>query len=97
MITLTKKIKKDAPGNKSDQSAISDYAKRVSIRDKLLVKEVQEMEQNLPGTCRVVFSDPNTLSEFNLNVSPDEGYWKGGTFKFSVFVTEDYNMAVSKY
>ena len=25
---------------------------------------------------------------------PDEGMWKGGTFKFSVFVPEEYNIKV---
>lgn len=69
--------------------------RRISIRDKLLVKEVQEMNENLPVTCSVSFEDPNILSEFVLTVVPDEGYWHGGKFKFSVSVTDDYNMAVS--
>ncbi|RZF41954.1 hypothetical protein LSTR_LSTR015578 [Laodelphax striatellus] len=56
--------------------------RRVSVRDKLLVKEVQEMEQMLPTTCKVKFEDPHCLHEFSLIVSPDEGYWKGGKFVF---------------
>jgi ubiquitin-conjugating enzyme E2 F len=60
MITLTKKLKKD------DNTGSS---KRISIRDRLLVKEVQEMEQNLPTTCKVHFPDANLLYEFFL-VSP---------------------------
>lgn len=66
MITLTKKFRK-AKENESQCSS------RVSIRDRLLVKEVQEMEQNLPSTCKIIFSDPNILYEFFLIVSPDEG------------------------
>lgn len=62
---------------------------------KFLVKEVQEMEQNLPGTCNIHFSDPNILSDFFLIINPDEGFWQSGKFKFSVSVPEEYNMTVS--
>lgn len=93
MITLNKKIKKQGP--ESTNGVTSEAGKRISVRDKLLVKEVQEMNENLPTTCSVHFEDPNVLNEFILTVKPDEGYWESGKFKFSVFVTEDYNMAVN--
>ncbi|XP_050096055.1 NEDD8-conjugating enzyme UBE2F-like [Anopheles aquasalis] len=70
--------------------------KRISIREFLLVKEVQELEQNLPATCKVTFHDPNVLSEFTLAICPSEGFWCGGRFKFSVLVPEEYNMAPPK-
>ncbi|KAE8750417.1 hypothetical protein FOCC_FOCC002711 [Frankliniella occidentalis] len=91
MITLTRKLKKEAPVSNGPQ--IIDASKRVSIRDRLLVKEVQEMEQTLPGTCSVKFENPDELFNISLTVSPDEGYWAGGTFYFHIYVTEDYNMA----
>ena len=56
---------------------------------------MQEMEQSLPSTCHVHFSDPNVLHNFILSVCPDEGFWKGGRFQFHVMVGEEYNMAVS--
>lgn len=93
MITLNKKIKKQ--GLETTNGVISEAGKRISIRDKLLVKEVQEMNENLPTTCSVHFEDPNVLNEFILTVEPDEGFWEGGKFKFNVFVTEDYNIAVN--
>lgn len=89
MITLTKKLKKDALSPTKNETA-----KRISIRDRLLVKEVQEMEQNLPTSCKVFFSDPNVLAEFVLVISPEEGFWKDGKFKFSVVIPEEYNMTV---
>lgn len=49
----------------------------------------------LPVTCRIKFDDPHCLHEFNLIVTPDEGYWQGGRFTFHIYITEDYNMAVS--
>uniref|UniRef100_A0A1B6F4U1 E2 NEDD8-conjugating enzyme n=1 Tax=Cuerna arida TaxID=1464854 RepID=A0A1B6F4U1_9HEMI len=91
MITLTRKLKKDSGETRTTTS--NNTPKRVSVRDKLLVKEVQEMEQMLPITCRVKFDDPHCLHEFSLFVTPDEGFWNGGRFCFHIYITEDYNMA----
>lgn len=93
MITLNRKFKKDVPA--VSNGIKSEPSRRISVRDQLLLKEVQEMNDNLPATCAVTFEDPDALHEFTLTVTPDEGYWQGGKFKFSVFVTEEYNMAVS--
>lgn len=43
------------------------------------------------------FPNPNALEEFTLTVQPDEGYWRQGRFKFSVYVPEEYNMTVRIY
>lgn len=107
MITLTRKLKKDASSGSAVASGASATAaggpsggetmnntKRISIRDRLLVKEVQEMDQNMPNTCKVYFSDPNVLSEFTLYITPDEGFWKDGRFKFVASVPDEYNMTV---
>ena len=56
--------------------------------------EVQEMEENLPKTCKVFFSDYNQLHIFSLTIYPDEGFWSGGKFKFIVNVPEEYNIVV---
>ncbi|XP_066263498.1 NEDD8-conjugating enzyme UBE2F-like [Branchiostoma lanceolatum] len=90
MITLSKKLKQAKEGKPVEIAHSPD--KRASIRDKLLVKEVQEMESNLPPTCKVNFDDPDKLHQFNITVAPDEGFWQGGTFDFDVDVPEDYNI-----
>lgn len=90
MITLTRKLKKTSSGQPGENT------KRISVRDRLLVKEVQEMEQNLPSTCKVHFNDPNVLCEFTLTITPEEGFWKDGKFKFHISVPEEYNMTVSR-
>lgn len=105
MITLKSKLKRDGAaasasatnstsegGGGGGSSNPSVARKRVSIRDRLLVAEVQELEQNMPATCKVHFPDPNVLSEFTLAIQPDEGFWLGGRFKFVVSVPEEYNM-----
>ncbi|CAD1468944.1 unnamed protein product, partial [Heterotrigona itama] len=93
MITLRGKLKKD---NDIANSKNRDYNKRASVRDKLLIKEVQEMQQTLPSTCQVKFQDPDCLHEFILLIVPDEGYWIGGRFHFQIYIPEEYNMAPPK-
>ncbi|XP_042209127.1 NEDD8-conjugating enzyme UBE2F-like isoform X1 [Homarus americanus] len=88
MITLTKKLKSSKGGGLPDPPK-----KRISIRDQLLVKEVSEMESNLPEGCAAKFDDPDTLHSFHLIVTPPEGYWSGGVFAFSINVPEEYNIA----
>ena len=84
MITLTKRLKQETEtGGKAKKEEVS----RVSIRDKLLVKEVQEMEENKPQYCKVKFDDPSSLHDFFIIISPEEGFWQGGRFKFHVKVS----------
>lgn len=87
MITLSQRLKRQQDQNTSN--------KRISVRDKLLAREVQEMGQLLPNSCSVIYSNVNDLSSFTLCVKPTEGFWQNGSFKFSIQVTEDYNMVVS--
>lgn len=98
MITLSKKLKKQAEEKNSGPhlSGSDTSTKRVSIRDKLLVKDVQEMEMNLPSTCQIKFDDPHQLHSFELIICPDESYWQNGKFRFHIYVTEDYNMVPPK-
>uniref|UniRef100_A0A8B9CZI2 Ubiquitin conjugating enzyme E2 F (putative) n=1 Tax=Anser brachyrhynchus TaxID=132585 RepID=A0A8B9CZI2_9AVES len=93
MLTLASKLKRDdgVRGPRTSTPA-SDSTRRVSVRDKLLVKEVAELEANLPCTCKVNFPDPNKLHYFQLTVIPDEGYYQGGKFQFEIEVPDAYNM-----
>ncbi|XP_072496694.1 NEDD8-conjugating enzyme UBE2F isoform X2 [Notamacropus eugenii] len=97
MLTLASKLKKDEGLKGSRPSGpASDSTRRVSVRDKLLVKEVAELEANLPCTCKVNFPDPNKLHYFQLTVSPDEGHYQGGKFQFEIEVPDAYNMVPPK-
>lgn len=42
---------------------------------------------NLPKTCTTEFPDPDDLLSFKLIICPDEGFYKGGRFKFSFKVS----------
>ncbi|XP_072032128.1 NEDD8-conjugating enzyme UBE2F-like isoform X2 [Amphiura filiformis] len=70
--------------------------KGLSIRDTLLVKEVPEMETNLPASCKLSFEDVNKLHNFQVHVSPEEGFWRGGKFHFDVHVPDEYNIVPPK-
>ncbi|CAI9738570.1 Hypothetical predicted protein [Octopus vulgaris] len=91
MITLSKKLRQQQDGSKQEIM----IHKRISIRDKLLVK-VPEMEENLPKTCNITFEDSNVLHMFDLSIHPDEGYWHGGTFHFHIEVPDEYNIVPPK-
>nr|XP_009684063.1 PREDICTED: NEDD8-conjugating enzyme UBE2F isoform X3 [Struthio camelus australis] len=97
MLTLASKLKRDdgVRGPRTSNPA-SDSTRRVSVRDKLLVKEVAELEANLPCTCKVNFPDPNKLHYFQLTVIPDEGYYQAGKFQFEIEVPDAYNMVPPK-
>ncbi|XP_059088441.1 NEDD8-conjugating enzyme UBE2F-like [Tigriopus californicus] len=106
MITLSQRLREESQGDDSTANASSSAGHvspnhphahpatphRPSIRDQLLVKEVQEMEQNLPPGSKVRFEDPNALHDFTLVVVPEEGFWNGGKFRFRIQVGEDYNL-----
>ncbi|XP_048580164.1 NEDD8-conjugating enzyme UBE2F isoform X2 [Nematostella vectensis] len=93
MITLSKKIKEERERKEKGRSS-SDTRKgqKISIRDALLTKEAQEMEENIPDTCQITFKDPDKLYDFYLTVVPDEGFWKDGIFKFHIMIPEEYNI-----
>lgn len=86
MITLSQRLKRQQETAKSNN--------RISVRDKLLTREAQEMSQLLPSNCTVSYSNINDLSTCILTVKPVEGFWQDGSFKFSIEVTEEYNMVV---
>ncbi|KAJ7373177.1 NEDD8-conjugating enzyme ube2f [Desmophyllum pertusum] len=93
MITLAKKIKEERDKKeKGNRATESPKGSRISVRDKLLTKEVTELDENVPESCKVDFKDPNVLHEFTLTVTPGEGYWKEGIFIFHVMIPEEYNI-----
>uniref|UniRef100_A0AC11CLW3 Uncharacterized protein n=1 Tax=Ovis aries TaxID=9940 RepID=A0AC11CLW3_SHEEP len=93
MLMLASKLKRDdgLKGSRASATA-SDSTRRLSVKDRLLVKEVAQHEANLPCMCKVHFPDPNKLHCFQLTVTPDEGYYQGGKFQFETEVSDAYNM-----
>ena len=54
--------------------------------------QIQELEEHKPPGVKIKFDDPNTLHDFYVIISPEEGFWQGGKYKFHVKVTDkDYS------
>uniref|UniRef100_A0A3B4ZZS1 E2 NEDD8-conjugating enzyme n=1 Tax=Stegastes partitus TaxID=144197 RepID=A0A3B4ZZS1_9TELE len=101
MLTLASKLKKDDGGKTGRASGASDSTHRVSIRDRLLTKELKTVFLSAlicsrTGTCKASFPDEDKLHHFQLAVSPDEGYYQSGRFQFEIDVPEAYNMVPPK-
>lgn len=84
-------------GKQAEESATAtDSAQQVSVRDRLLVKEVAELEANLPCMYKVHFSLIQKLHCFQLTVTPEKGYYQGGKFQLETEVPNAYNMVPPK-
>ncbi|CAH8527760.1 unnamed protein product [Dicrocoelium dendriticum] len=93
MISLADKIRQRKRGIDANQSdaAQSASVRSATIRDRLLLQEIQELKNNLSSQCTIHHPDPNKLHEFTLTIKPKEGVWAGGTFVFEITVPEGYN------
>ncbi|THD18572.1 Nedd8-conjugating enzyme nce2 [Fasciola hepatica] len=69
----------------------SASVRNATIRDRLLLQELQELKGNLSPQCTIHHPDPNKLHEFTLIVKPDDYFYFDGTFKFEIVVPEGYN------
>ncbi|XP_065177721.1 NEDD8-conjugating enzyme UBE2F-like [Sycon ciliatum] len=81
---------------RKEQESDAAPAQKVGLRDRLLTKEFQEAVERAPKTCKIEASNPDCLHTFNVIVTPDEGFWKGGEFVFTVYVPEEYNYSPPK-
>ncbi|KER29549.1 hypothetical protein T265_13346, partial [Opisthorchis viverrini] len=90
---LADKIKQRKEGVVTSESdaAQSPSVRSATIRDRLLLQELQELRNNLSPQCTIRHPDPNKLHEFILTIKPREGTWTGGTFHFNIIVPEGYN------
>lgn len=61
----------------------------------IVLVEINELQRDLPRTCKVVWENKDKLQDFQLTVTPDEGDYRGGSFAFDIHVPEDYNIMVS--
>jgi len=51
-------------------------------------KDISEL--TLPSTTKIEFPNPDDLMNFRVTISPDEGFYKGGSFVFSFKVKNLY-------
>jgi len=51
-------------------------------------KDIAELE--VGDVAEIKFPSPNDLTKFEVTVTPDSGYWKGATYKFTFNIPEGY-------
>ena len=87
-----KQKRKEEQERREQEAANPSLSKQMSVRSRFLTQEVSELQAILPKTCKVEFGDVDDLREFSLMVRPDEGYWRGGRFVFSISIPPEYNI-----
>ena len=76
MLNLFSLNKKENDANKANNGRKKATAALIRI-----TKDINELE--LPKTCKTEFPDSDDLLNFDLVISPDEGFYRGGKFPFS--------------
>ncbi|KAF9582404.1 NEDD8-conjugating protein ubc12 [Lunasporangiospora selenospora] len=73
---------------KKDGASGDKKKPKVSAAQIRVQKDLGELD--MPRTMKMTFPDPEDMLNFELDISPDEGFYAGGTFKFSFSVNGNY-------
>eukprot|EP00211_Chloroparvula_japonica_P015749 CAMPEP_0119122692 /NCGR_PEP_ID=MMETSP1310-20130426/2878_1 /TAXON_ID=464262 /ORGANISM="Genus nov. species nov., Strain RCC2339" /LENGTH=203 /DNA_ID=CAMNT_0007112391 /DNA_START=78 /DNA_END=689 /DNA_ORIENTATION=- len=85
------KMEGDTKMEEAGSSASAEKPKksrRANAAELVAQKDINEMDE-VPGV-KVDFPDPDNLMVLKVEIKPPEGYYKGGTFVFSVNVPDNY-------
>jgi len=87
LFSLKDKKPEDGAGGNSHPGGGAGSKNRVSAAQIRITKDINELE--LPKTCTLV-PDPNDLLNFQLIISPDEGFYRTGRFTFQFKIGPNY-------
>jgi len=73
---------------KKNEDAAAKKKPKTSAAQIRVQKDLTELD--LPATMKTHFADPTDLLNFTLTITPDEGMYKGGEFKFSFSINTNY-------
>jgi ubiquitin-conjugating enzyme E2 M len=92
MLGMIKLFQINQVGDKNGEQSSSgtgNRARKGPIPAQLRVqKDISSL--TLPKTCKLEYPDQDDLLNFDLIISPDEGFYKGGQFKFHIKVDHNY-------
>uniref|UniRef100_A0A060TAW7 NEDD8-conjugating enzyme UBC12 n=1 Tax=Blastobotrys adeninivorans TaxID=409370 RepID=A0A060TAW7_BLAAD len=71
-----------------EDGAAGSKKKKVTAAQLRVQKDLTEL--SLPSTMKTHFEDPEDIMNFELYLSPDEGLYKGGKFKFSFSINSNF-------
>lgn len=86
-------IKVFGVGNRTtstQEGVVSASASATRVAPGLIRIQAELAELELPPKGTITFPDPKNLMEFVITLSPDEGYWKGGSFQFTFLIKPLY-------
>ncbi|CEH15624.1 e2 ubiquitin-conjugating enzyme [Ceraceosorus bombacis] len=73
---------------KKDEETARKKKPKTSPAQLRVQKDLTELE--LPTTMKTTFPDPADVLNFQLNIQPDEGMYKAGSFNFSFAINNNY-------
>ncbi|CAD6574849.1 MAG: NEDD8-conjugating protein ubc12 [Tremellales sp. Tagirdzhanova-0007] len=73
---------------KKTEEAANKKRPKMSAAQLRVQKDLTELE--LPNTMKTHFPDPADVLNFNLTITPDEGIYKGGDFRFTFAINPNY-------
>ncbi|KAJ4457104.1 putative NEDD8-conjugating enzyme UBC12 [Paratrimastix pyriformis] len=83
-----KKEQQAAKAAAAKAAGVAPLHRAPSIRTAMVVRDLDSLD--LPRTVRLVHPNPAVPRDFYIIVSPDEGIWKDGRFKFVFNFPDDY-------
>ncbi|KAJ3065383.1 NEDD8-conjugating protein ubc12 [Quaeritorhiza haematococci] len=75
--------------NKAAQGDAASKKPKTTAAQIRLQKDLGDMDK-LPKTMTMTFPDPNDVFNFVLTITPDEGFYRSGTFRFTFKVNTNY-------
>ncbi|TGZ84790.1 putative NEDD8 conjugating enzyme [Ascodesmis nigricans] len=84
MLGILKRREQQA-ANKTEGTAKKTRATAAQLRAQ---RDISEL--SLPSTISLTFPDPDDILHFEATITPDDGYYKGGVFRFNVNVGPQY-------
>ncbi|WVR04673.1 hypothetical protein IAU60_001684 [Kwoniella sp. DSM 27419] len=73
---------------KKDEEAANKKKPKMTAAQLRVQKDLTELE--LPSTMKTHFPDPADVLNFTLTITPDEGIYKGGVFRFTFVISGGY-------
>ncbi|CAN6596484.1 NEDD8-conjugating enzyme Ubc12p [Trichomonascus vanleenenianus] len=73
---------------KEEEAQSGSRKKKITAAQLRVQKDLTEL--SLPPTMKTHFPDPEDIMNFELEIKPDEGIYKGGVFKFSFAVNTNF-------
>ncbi|EIE90596.1 hypothetical protein RO3G_15307 [Rhizopus delemar RA 99-880] len=75
-------------GKKSKEAEAEKKKPRTTAAQIRVQKDLAELD--IPDTIQLDFPDPSNILNFNISIHPDEGFYKGGVFKFTFSISNNY-------